>query len=239
MSNTNEALQRLHRVHRQRADLKDRLERGPRQVRAAETNASRLETLLAEAKEALKKTKVATDDKELQLKEREAHCEDRKRKLLRCESNREYQALQDEIAADEQANSVLSDEILDAFDKIEREEKKVDETRKQHEEAAAELEKIRQRVAAEQGNLESELARVEQELVQAEKGLPTDFKDHYERIVGVHGEDSLATAEDEICQGCYQTITPQMYDQLLCGKPILCKTCGRLLYLPAETRVGG
>ena len=37
----------LHRIHRQLTDLRERLDRGPRQVRAAETNVQHREETLA------------------------------------------------------------------------------------------------------------------------------------------------------------------------------------------------
>ena len=69
----------------------------------------------------------------------------------------------------------------------------------------------------------------------SEAALPEDFRNDYLRIARIHGEEALATVDGDICQGCFQTITPQMCDQLRCGKPIFCMTCGRLLYLPEKT----
>jgi predicted nucleic acid-binding Zn-ribbon protein len=236
---TANALREIHRIHRQRSDLKNRLEKGPKQVLAAEANAHRLEQQVEAARESLKRTKVSTDDKELQLKEREGRIEDLQKKLNSCGSNREYQALKEQIAADEQANSVLSDEILEAFDKIEREEELVAQAVAQYEKATADLAQLRGRVSSERGGLESELARVEQELNRAENALPSDFKQDYKRMVRARGEDALAPVDGETCESCNQIITPQMYDQLRCGKLVFCKSCGCVLYLPEETSVSG
>ncbi len=107
------------------------------------------------------------------------------------------------------------------------------------EKAASDLEQLQTRVNAARDNLESELARVQDNLARAEQALPGEFQYEYKRMVSAHGADALATVEDETCQGCFQRITPQMYDQLRCGKPIFCMTCGRLLYLPEDTSVAG
>ena len=243
MSTTAEALRKLHRIHRQLTDLKQRLERGPRQVLAAEANAKRLEQEVADAKEKLTRAKVTVDDKELQLGEREAKIEDLSKKLNVCNSNKEYQALKEQIAADEQANSVLSDEILEGYDKIELLERKSAEVVDQHEKAVAELANLRGRVNGEHDDLTSELQRVEQSLVRAESTLPYDLKQDYLRLSRSRGEDSMASIEhsdgEVICEGCNQVITHQMYDQLRCEKLVYCKACGRLLYVPEETKVGG
>jgi predicted nucleic acid-binding Zn-ribbon protein len=245
MSVTANALRELHRIHRQRSDLKERIERGPKLVVAAVANAQRLEEEVAERKAALTKSKMATDAKELQLKERETRIADLKKKLNSCGSNREYQALLEQIAADDQANSVLSDEILEGYDRIEREEETWKQAVEQHAVAVKEMEAVRQRVEGKEEGLREELARVEAELAKCESQLPPDFRQDYDRIAKVRGEDALAAVEDagdgheKHCDGCFQVITPQMYDQLRCAKPVFCKTCGRLLYLPEETSVGG
>ncbi len=61
---------------------------------------------------------MAADQKQLQLKSSEDKVKDLRRKLNAAASNREYQALLEQIAADEMANSVLADEILEALEKI-------------------------------------------------------------------------------------------------------------------------
>ena len=42
-----ELLETLHRIHRQLGDLRDRKERGPRQIRAREANVTKVEAELA------------------------------------------------------------------------------------------------------------------------------------------------------------------------------------------------
>jgi predicted nucleic acid-binding Zn-ribbon protein len=112
MSVTAAALRELHQVHQRLADLRDRLERGPKQVRVRETNVTQLEAKLTEAKERAKQMQMALDRKNLDLKTGEQKVVDLRVKLNGANSNREYQAFLEQIAAAEMAGSVLSDEIL-------------------------------------------------------------------------------------------------------------------------------
>ena len=118
MSVSAAVLQELHRLHGQLSELRSRLERGPRQIHAAEANVRKAEQDLEAAKESVKRTRITADQKELQLREREGRILDIRVKLNSCSTNREYQAFLEQIAADEQANSVLSDEILELLEKI-------------------------------------------------------------------------------------------------------------------------
>jgi predicted nucleic acid-binding Zn-ribbon protein len=232
MPTLTETLRTLHRIHRQHSDLKDRLSRGPRQIQAAEGAVKKTEADLASAKEAYKQFKMASDDKQLQLKHREAKLADLQAKLNMAQSNKEYQLLKDQLAADRQANSVLADEILEALEKIDQLQAAVKTADANLTKTKDELANVRKRLGEQQQGLESELARVRGELDAAEGQLEGDFKDNYLRLSKSMGEDSLAPIEGGCCGGCSQTITAQTLNLLKLDKPVFCKSCGRLMYLP-------
>jgi predicted nucleic acid-binding Zn-ribbon protein len=227
-------LRELHRIHQQLSDLRDRLERGPKQVRAREANVAQLETRLAENRDRAKQTQMAVDRKQLDLKSGEQKIVDLRAKLNACNSNREYQALLEQIAAAEMAGSVLSDEILEGLEKLDQLVAQVKEAEKNLTVGKQELEKSRRNIEESAATIRSDLARLEAELAQAEKSLPADFKADYQRIVRSKGADSLAVVDDGVCTGCGQQITLNMQNELKLARLVFCKACGRLLYLPGE-----
>jgi len=239
MTVTAGALRELHRIHRQLSDLRDQLARGPRQVKAAETFVGTSTSELEQAKDKFNRLRMACDQKELQLKEREGHIEDIRAKLNACSTNREYQAFIEQIAADEQANSVLSDEIIELYDKVAEQEKAVAEAKQKLAKSKEDFEAARKRVDESKDGLENEIARCSIELSETEATLPGEFKSDYKRIVKARGYDALAAVDDQCCGGCYQTISPQMINALSLARPVFCGGCGRLLYLPENTSVGG
>jgi predicted nucleic acid-binding Zn-ribbon protein len=232
MSVSAAVLQELHRLHGQLSDLRSRLQRGPRQIQAAESNVRKAAEELDAAKEHVKRTRITADQKELQLREREGRILDVKAKLNSCSTNREYQTLLEQIAADEQANSVLSDEILELFDKVNELQGTVEQLQIQKQKLEHELEAVRRRVDDSRATLESEVARLLQDLASAEKRLPESFRADYQRLVHAHGAEALAPLEGDCCGGCYQTVTPQTVNELMMSKPVFCKSCGCILYLP-------
>ena len=231
MPTLTETLRTLHRIHRQHSDLKDRLSRGPRQIQVAEISVKKSETDLALSKDAYKQFKMAADEKQLQLKHREAKLVDLQAKLNMAQSNKEYQLLKDQMAADKQANSVLADEILEALEKIDQLQAAVKSADANLNKTKEELTNVRKRVSDQQQGLESELARVHGELTAAEDQLNGDFKDNYLRLSRSMGEDALAPVEGGCCGGCSQTLTAQTINLLKLDKPVFCKSCGRLIYL--------
>ncbi|HPM79893.1 MAG TPA: phospholipase [Candidatus Anammoximicrobium sp.] len=226
-----EVLRDLHRIHHQLTDLKDRLQKGPMQVRIGHQAVEHTQNELAAAKEAAKRTRMEADEKQLSLREREAKVADWQRKLNEAQSNAEFRALKDQIAADKAANAVLEDEILDRLEKLDEIQKHVHDAEVKLARAREELEKAEARVANEQTSLHDDLARIKSQLKHAEAALPPDFRTEYERIVKARGEASLAQVEGESCGNCNTMLTPQIMNQLFLSKPIFCKSCGCMLYL--------
>jgi predicted nucleic acid-binding Zn-ribbon protein len=234
MSVTAAALRELHRIHQQLAELRDRLERGPKQVRAREANLAQLEARLAEARDRAKQTQIAVDRKQLDLKSGEQKVVDLRVKLNQASSNREYQALLEQIAAAEMAGSVLSDEILEGMEKVDQFAAGVKEAENNLSAGKQELEKARHLVENSAATIRTDLGRLECELATAENALPAEMKADYQRVVRSKGADSLAAADDGVCTGCGQQITLNMQNELKLSKLVFCKSCGRLLYLTAD-----
>jgi len=227
-----EVLRTIHRIHRQLADLKERLERGPRQLRAAEANVKHREEQLAKAQAEAKAMRMAADQKQLQLKAGEEKVKDLKRKLNAAESNREYQILRDQIAGDEMTNSVLADEILEAFEQIDQFEPKITEAQQILDQARQKSAALHQEIRQQEPLIHGDLERLEGELKQQERMLPAEITEAYMRVVRHRGEDALAAVEGEFCGGCHQHVPINMLSEILMSHPVFCKTCGRLLYLP-------
>jgi predicted nucleic acid-binding Zn-ribbon protein len=230
MAASAELLELIHRIHRQLADLRERQERGPRQVKAREANAAKLEAELTAAQDAVKQAKVTSDRKQLDLKANEQRIADWKVKLNACSNNKEYQTMIDQIAAAEMAGSVLADEILETMEKSDVLELAVAEVKKRVEAGKNEVTKFRDMVAGEAQNITGDITRLEAELTEAEKQLPTEFRDEYRRVIRGKGAEGMAKMEAGVCEGCGKQVTLNMQNHLMLGKPVFCTACGRLLY---------
>jgi len=234
MTVTAALIQRLHRINRQKSDLNSQLKRGPKAIAAAKLKLTAAEDELQAKRDALKKSRVDADSKQLQMTEREDKIHDLSGKLHAAKENREYQALKDQIAADTQANVVLSDEILEILESIDAQEIDIKETEVSVAKVGDEFAEIERRINAKRETLEADLQRVEAELVETEKELNGDFKAEYTRLVAVKGEDAMAELEGNCCGSCYHNLTPQLLSQLGMGQPVLCKACGCLIYQESD-----
>jgi predicted nucleic acid-binding Zn-ribbon protein len=231
-----ETLRTLHRIHRQLADLADQLAAGPRAVAVRTKQVESAEAKKTTAQDDVKKAKVAADQRQLQLKTSEAKIKDLEAKLNACKTNREYQTLTEQIAADRMATKVLEDEILEALERVDTLKPTVPAAEGEVAAVKKALDEAKAKVAAETGRLESEVARVRAELETVERDLPDDVRDKYARIVKQKGADAMAPLEGQSCGGCFQQVTGNMVSDLMLGKIAACRSCGRLLYIPESSR---
>ena len=231
---TTETLRTLHRIRQQLDDLTERLTRGPRVARAHQANVERLEAELQKLRDEGRALRVATDDKENQLASGEASVEKRRQQLRAATSNREFQALQDEIAAAGKTNEVLEIEIYEALEKLEDFDKRIHQAVAAVAKARQEAEKAAADVVKQEPHIRGDIERLRGELQQCETELPGDFRETYKRVIRQKGEDALAPVQGEFCGGCNQHVPVNMINELLLNHPVTCKACGRLLYLPED-----
>ncbi|NBT13551.1 MAG: phospholipase [Planctomycetia bacterium] len=229
-----DAVRTLHRLHRQLADLSDQLAAGPRQVAARTKQLAAAEAAHAAALDEIKKAKMAVDQKQLQLRSAESKILDLEGKLNACKTNREYQTLRDQIAADKMATKVLEDEILEGLERLDAVKTHLAPAEAEIATSKASLAETKAKVEGETSRLEAEVARIRGDLDAAERELPADSRDVYHRIVKSKGADGMAAVEGTSCGGCFQQLTGNMLAELSMGKVVPCRGCGCLLYLTSS-----
>jgi uncharacterized protein len=183
-----------------------------------------------------KKTKMLADEKQLTLKTRENRVLDLKVKLNSAASNKEFSLLKEQIAADEQANAVLADEIFEVLENLDVLASNLKEANAELAKQQAEHQVRIAEVAEKSTLLKSELARVEAELAETETRIPLAVKADYQRVVDSKGEEGLAPIDGDSCGGCFQTLTTQMRDNLAMSHLVRCPNCNAFLYLPENRR---
>ncbi len=229
-----DVLRTLHRIHKQLTDLKDRRDRGPRQVRAQETGVKQREEELHKVREDLKLARKNIDQKQLQMKTNEQKIKDLGTKLNMAATNKEYQILKDQIAADTMANSVLEDEILEMMEQLDAFGPKIAEAEKVLKTTQDKLAAARGDVQEQAARIQGDIDRLEGELVQCESELPDDIRENYLRRARSHGEDALAEVVDGACGGCFQQVPVNVQANIRMSQPSFCRSCGRLLYFAEE-----
>jgi uncharacterized protein len=223
-------LRELHQLHVKLEAAREKLAEGPKRIQSRRRRVERLEKEIAEGRERAKQMKVAADQKSLQLKTNEAKIADLRGKLNAATTNREFDIIKSQIDADTMANSVLEDEILEAYEKIDQFEAQIAETQRQRDAALAEEKQAKADAESQAPALRAEVEKLEKALKTAEAELPATVATVYQRLVAAHGATALAELDGISCSSCHATIAPNMRVELNVGKIVFCRSCGRLLY---------
>jgi uncharacterized protein len=232
MSGPGSSLREVHRLRRHVKNLQEEIDRAPRQLKAQQAKVARQEEILKDAQETLKKTKVTIHEKEVTLKTTHAQIAKHKKQQNEAGGKKEYDALNSEIAADQKTLSKLEDEILTAMGEVEEKTALHPELEKNVQKAKTELAAFEKGSTERLGELTGQLQLAQGQLKEVEATLPEDIRPQYDRVIAARGEDALSLIQNRNCTACYTGITAQNYNDLMNGMFILCKSCGRIMYLP-------
>jgi predicted nucleic acid-binding Zn-ribbon protein len=222
----------IHRLRRFTHDLQEQIRRAPLQLKAQQAKVTRQEELQREAQEAIKRLKVEVHSKEVTLRTTHAQVAKHQKQLNEATSKKEYDALQAEINADRAVCQRLEDEILTGMAEGEEKTAQLPELEKAVRQAKEEYARFEAVQQERRTGLEAQLADAERQLREAEADIPADTRGQYERVAASRGPDALAAVQNRTCSACYTEITAQQYNELLQEQFVLCKACGRILYLP-------
>jgi predicted nucleic acid-binding Zn-ribbon protein len=227
-------LQILHELHLKLKAVQDELDKGPRLIKAKQNVLAKKQAELDAEKAKLTECRKLADQKNLQLKSNEAKLADLNVKLNMASTNREFDILKGQIAADKMANSVLEDEILDCMEQIDKLKLQVAAAEQAVAAANDDVRKMTEQVNAAEADLKERLAKLRLAVAEAETVIPEDHLATYRRLVAAHGADALAAVENNVCTACHVTLSPQKGVELRSGKFVYCINCGRLMYVPAQ-----
>lgn len=229
MTPSNAGLKEIHEIRLQLEELKSKIDAGPRQIAAREKTLDSKRAEVESRRTQLKQLKVAAEQKSLQLKSNEGKIYDLEGKLNIISTNREYDALRTQIAADKMANSVLEGEIIEALEKIDEVQLSLKEIEKELETAQAEVAAFTTAVKQREPGLKQEYESLLERAGNAESSLPPDIAQTYRRLVNAYGAKALSPVTAKSCGICYVGLTAQTLVELKSGKFKFC-SCGRLLY---------
>ena len=229
-----DVLRTLHRIHRQINDLRQRLDRGPKRIAAAEAGVVQRRAQLDHARSELEQARKKADAKQLDINAAEEKIKELRVKLNAAQSNEEYRILRESIAAKEMATSVLADEALEAMMAIDECRPKIEQAERHLAAAEQKVREVREQFAQEEPSIRADLRRAEEQLKEAEASLPAEVRELYQRVVRQRGEDALAAIEGEYCGGCQQHIPLNLCNKVMMCEPVFCRVCGRMLYLPED-----
>lgn len=222
----------IHRLRSHAKDLQNRLEQGPRQLKAQQANVAKREEELREDQEALKQLKVSMHQDEVSLKATQQQIAKYQKQLNESTVKKEYDALKVEIEHGHKEVARREDAILTAMGDIEERTGQLPPREKAVQEAQAAFAEFERDRAARLASLTEQHRQVLDQITAVEVTLPEATREQYDRLLRLRGDDAMAPVAGQSCVACYTEITAQSYNDLRMELFVVCKNCGRFLYLP-------
>jgi len=152
-------------------------------------------------------------------------------RLKEIKRHREYQALHIEIQEAKRANEKLQEEIIELIGEI-------DGLKTQLSQVEKEISEIEEKIAKTKNTAEGELSRImsrytslKKEREEFAKTIDKIVFGKYQLIRTRKGTPCLVETRDGVCLGCYISLPPQLYNEVLKMKEIIiCPRCQRILY---------
>ncbi len=222
----------IHRLRRFAHDLQEQLDRIPRQRKAQQARLAKAEQALRDAQDLVKRLKVTASEKEKALKTQHERIARFERQTNDVTGKKEYDALQLEIAHAKAECAKLEDEILTALTESEERAAEVPALQKALEQVKADLAKFEADVAPRRADHEAQLKEAQAKLQALEPNIPPDYRSQYNRSISSLGADAMAVVRDFTCEQCHTEIPRQAFNELSQDQFVMCRSCGRILYLP-------
>lgn len=185
--------------------------------------------------EKFKNLAVKRKEREGDLASKEENIKKLNTQLAGLKTNKEYHAMQSQIAGLKADNSLIEEDILKMMEEqdkgkveiaaekvcLSEEEKKFLEEKKKAEAGIKEIESAINDLAAKRGHI---LPSIDKRI------LPV-----YERILKGKEGLALVKVKDYSCQGCFMAVTPQVVNEIkMLDKIVICEACARMLYIEED-----
>ena len=167
----------------------------------------------------------------MELSQKEAQVKKLDGQLSLVKTNKEYSALQQEIASLKADNSLLEEDIIKKMDEVEVVKNEVQTEKNHFADIAKSYQTQDQELLAQEKELQKRLQEITKQRQDVVARLPREIGDLYNRIAQKKDGMALASVTGEVCSACQMRIRPQVINELTLGEQIIvCENCSRILF---------
>ena len=231
-----EALRKLQELDGELYRLRMLQRKKPLELEEAKQHVADHQATAKAAENALKALQVKQKEAELELANREGIIKKLQTQLFQVKTNKEYAAIQQEVAQAKADVSLFEETILKLLDQIEaaRQASKGEQAKTVEEQQK--LAQQQTRIAQDLTEIEQRIATLDHQRTTVTPSVTKEFLGTYERILAAReGLALVPMINQRACGGCHMQLTPQTINQcLLKATLVTCQSCSRILY--AEDR---
>jgi predicted nucleic acid-binding Zn-ribbon protein len=225
----------LHEIDEQAVTREQALAKHPEQRRAHEARVAAARGALAALDQRVSDSSRRRRTLDGEIAAFDAQQRRFEQQLLQVTDQKQYEAVQHEIAAVRAKRDVLETEVLERLDAEEREAAARPEKAHVLERAEAEAATLFAKLEAESATLRAELAALDARRAEVAARLAAPARARYEKLRAGRAGRAVAAVTQGACGGCFRGLSPAALQEARRREKLLtCDGCGRLLVLPPE-----
>ena len=226
-----EMLVELQKLDSEIFDRKKVLDEVPIRIKELEDELEAKSASLKGQEEGLKKLKISQKQKEMDLETKEQGIKKHQGQLHQIKTNKEYSALEKEIASLKADNSLLEEEIIKLLDQTDEMQKAVSGEREALEVEKKKAAEEKKKIEAEKNKSQAELNDLNAKRLEFVKNVDPGILPKYERILRSKMGVAVVSIAGDACGGCNMSLPPQVINEVkLRAAFVFCENCARILH---------
>ena len=207
----------------------------PQEVKALEAEFEGKKQKLAEQEKSAQDLLKQRKDKELELATKEEGVKKLQGQLYSLKTNKEYQAMLQQIQDAKADASLVEDRILELLEQSEKSKQDAEKEKEKLKTEEQHFNAQKKEVEVKIKQIDERLAQLDAERARAVPNIELKILRQYERILVNRDGMAIAAVKDNACRGCNMSVPPQVINLIkMYERIITCEVCNRILYMPDE-----
>ncbi len=175
---------------------------------------------------------------QLEVKKLEIEDQDQRQKIARfreqqmtLKTNREFRAMEEEIALVQRRISQLETQLLEAMETVEQRSQEVDACKRELAQAGQNVEQEKAALITHERQIEDDLEKLKHQRAIDAQTLPDEWLKPYDRLFKSKRDSVLVNVANGFCSGCHMKLPPAVNHAARRSESMVtCDFCGRMLY---------
>lgn len=229
------ALLRLQTIDSEIYALKSERESKPKEIQAAQASFEEKKQHLANLQKSSLGLQKQRKDEELELASKEENIKKLQTQLYQLKTNKEYQAMLQEIDGVKADASVIEDKILELLDQIDKMKMDIDKEKQKLQEEEKIFNEQKKNIENRIKEIDDRLAQLESQRKQISPEVEPRILTQYDRILVNRDGLAIVSVKNNSCQGCNMFVPPQVINLIkMYNRIVTCEVCNRILYIENE-----
>lgn len=172
-------------------------------------------------------------EKELELAANAEAVKKLQGQLYSLKTNKEFQAMLQQIADTKADGSLIEEKILVSFEDSDKLKVKVEEEKNRLKEEEKKFLEQKKAVESREKEIDDILKQLQAQREQAVQGVDAKILSEYERILSSRDGLAIVGVINNSCGGCHMSLPPQVINSIKMYEHIVtCEVCNRIFYIP-------